>query len=388
VNTLAAIDTPSAITATHIDPRKIPISQITEFIFIGTGLYAATLPDQNKYDIQAVLDLRGRAKTTFPPSIQFKHVPLKDKGRPTPEQVEECFAFIGEAVKQEKRILVHCVAGINRSPAIVAGYLAQRLPYSFTIETAVEFVKEKRRAASGRLTRPTLVGVREYLGDYMNREPEVTAAPAEQAPTTTLVKYDAACRALAEASKVDEAKSIRDKAEAVRVYAKQAKNFDLERQAIEIRLRAERRTGELLKAAKESGHREKQGGDRKSKSPQGILIPKLADLNITARQSSDWQKMAEIPAEEFEAKLTTVAANHGKATTAAILRATAGVNAPTLEEIQTLETAQRLQDACKNAGLNVEISPSRQIGKFHVTYRNLSEAEIQQAIDAAKRRVA
>ena len=50
------------------------------------------------------------------------------------------------------------------------------------------------------------------------------------------------------------------------------------------------------------------------------------------------------------------------------------------------ETAQRLQDDCRKVGLNVDVSISRDPGKFHITYRNLSEAEIQQAIDAAKKR--
>jgi hypothetical protein len=50
------------------------------------------------------------------------------------------------------------------------------------------------------------------------------------------------------------------------------------------------------------------------------------------------------------------------------------------------ETAQRLQDECKAIGLNVDIAASRESGKFHLTYRNVSEVEIQQAIDGAKKR--
>src|SRR5690348_9102530 len=62
-----------------------------------------------------------------------------------------------------------------------------------------------------------------------------------------LIRYDAMCRAIADAYEADEVKQIRDKPRAIEMYARQARNVEAERRACEIRLRAERRCGQLLR---------------------------------------------------------------------------------------------------------------------------------------------
>jgi len=90
---------------------------------------------------------------------------------------------------------------------------------------------------------------------------------------------------------------------ALEVYAAQALNMDAERQAIEIRIRAERRAGEMLAEMKKTGQRDSGRGKRKAESGTTMPLPKLADLGISADQSSNWQQLAAVPQETFERSL-------------------------------------------------------------------------------------
>src|ERR1700679_793590 len=76
---------------------------------------------------------------------------------------------------------------------------------------------------------------------------EVRKDSAAHASALVDARYVAMCTAITECHRVDEVKDIRDKALALEVYAKQAQNMEAERRAIEIRIRAEHRAGELLK---------------------------------------------------------------------------------------------------------------------------------------------
>lgn len=120
--------------------------------------------------------------------------------------------------------------------------------------------------------------------------------------------WDKASRALAELHRVDEVKEIRDKAVALQTYAKQAKDTEMIQQATAVRMRAERRAGELLaEMAKNKGGGEPGIGRRGSNNVVApcdrIPPPKLSDLGINKTQSSRWQGLAALDLDIFEGKV-------------------------------------------------------------------------------------
>ena len=108
-----------------------------------------------------------------------------------------------------------------------------------------------------------------------------------------LVKYDAMVHAIMVCEKIDEVKDIRDKALALELYAQQAMNTDAERKACAVRLRAEKECGKRLAAM----------GEKRGRPEKRSQHTTISDLGISKDQSSKWQRLAQVPDDEFESAL-------------------------------------------------------------------------------------
>lgn len=94
------------------------------------------------------------------------------------------------------------------------------------------------------------------------------------------------------AASLDEIKTIRDRAELARVYARTAREgIEVQNRAAKLRLQAERKAGRLL------ANLRLRGGDRRSKHRQ--RLPTLAQVGITKHQSQRWQLLASVPENVF-----------------------------------------------------------------------------------------
>lgn len=137
--------------------------------------------------------------------------------------------------------------------------------------------------------------------------------------SNALVRLDGAVRALAEARTLDEIKQIHDKAQAAAEYARAAKlGLDAQNYAAEIKLRAERKAGELLAGLERA-------------TPQTAVIMSnaghdteyaqvLADTDTNRQQAHRWQKIAAMPEQRFEAFIENTRAAGDELTTAGALR--------------------------------------------------------------------
>lgn len=118
-----------------------------------------------------------------------------------------------------------------------------------------------------------------------------------------LALYEKACQALAQAKSIDEVKDVRDKAEAMRAYARQSRNRQLEIDASEIRFRAERRLGELMQEQRESVGLN-AGARGLGTQVRVDTKPTLAEVGIDKNLADRARKYAAIPAQKFEGILS------------------------------------------------------------------------------------
>lgn len=118
-----------------------------------------------------------------------------------------------------------------------------------------------------------------------------------------LVLYDRACRALAEAKAIDEVKDILDTAVAMRAYAKQAKNRDLEADAVELRMRATRRLDQMRQAQAATVGLAKGTRGSKVKGARVDDKPTLAEAGIDKNLAQQGRKLGALSDPEFEQRV-------------------------------------------------------------------------------------
>jgi protein-tyrosine phosphatase len=110
----------------------------------GAGRHAARL---SREGIDRVVDLREQGTDVghWPPEVVITHLPLQDHGTPTLDELRDAAAMVSSLVKQGHEVLVHCQAGIERTPMVVCAAL---LLMGWSLPDAYQRVLEVRPEAA------------------------------------------------------------------------------------------------------------------------------------------------------------------------------------------------------------------------------------------------
>ncbi len=118
-------------------PKNI-CHQIVPNLFVG-GQAATQFAAHLKID--CIISIGAKSKSIE----QFEnfHFGLRDdKTLDIQKELEEIVGIIAEQLNRNRRVLVHCKAGINRSPSFVLAFICKAC--SFSIEEGMEFIVSKR----------------------------------------------------------------------------------------------------------------------------------------------------------------------------------------------------------------------------------------------------
>ena len=139
--------------------NRSSISKITENIYTSGYLVAKDIPFLLKNNFTHVINCsRGSSMETtndesaeannYDKSPSIKYLPIFLRDDPGADIIQ-CFFQTIDFIENEKesnkpkKILIHCIEGISRAPALIAGYLMWK--QNLKVENAIEFMKSKRK---------------------------------------------------------------------------------------------------------------------------------------------------------------------------------------------------------------------------------------------------
>jgi len=119
----------------------MPITKILERLYLGSASDADRLAVANPAGISAVINVSTEKSEHKGPGLAYLHFPVRDGASIEPWIFEQVITAIAEQIRSGK-VLVHCSAGMSRSPVMVAVYL--RYAGHECFECALQTIAELR----------------------------------------------------------------------------------------------------------------------------------------------------------------------------------------------------------------------------------------------------
>lgn len=110
---------------------------------VENKLYLGSICETPPNNITCIINLSGEKHKEKhrirKQQIKIYNIELEDSPE-TP--IETLFDYVINIIEHEPCVYIYCLAGISRSPTMVAAYLMHK--YSMTTEESIEYIRERR----------------------------------------------------------------------------------------------------------------------------------------------------------------------------------------------------------------------------------------------------
>ncbi|MBN3291811.1 DUS5 phosphatase, partial [Polypterus senegalus] len=122
-------------------------AEILPFLFLGSAYHASRQDYLKDLHITALLNVSQRATDHFKGQVHYKWIPVEDSHTADiSSHFKEAIEFIDCVRQGGGKVLVHCEAGISRSPTICMAYIMKTK--KMCLEDAFDFIKQRRSLIS------------------------------------------------------------------------------------------------------------------------------------------------------------------------------------------------------------------------------------------------
>uniref|UniRef100_A0A663MJ06 protein-tyrosine-phosphatase n=1 Tax=Athene cunicularia TaxID=194338 RepID=A0A663MJ06_ATHCN len=119
--------------------------EILPFLYLGSAYHASKCEFLANLHITALLNVSRKSSESFKDQYCYKWIPVEDSHTADiSSHFQEAIDFIGR--RTGGKILVHCEAGISRSPTICMAYLMKTK--KLCLEEAFDYIKQRRSLIS------------------------------------------------------------------------------------------------------------------------------------------------------------------------------------------------------------------------------------------------
>ncbi|XP_030886527.1 dual specificity protein phosphatase 5 [Leptonychotes weddellii] len=146
--------------------------EILPFLYLGSAYHASKCEFLANLHITALLNVSRRISESCTTHLHYKWIPVEDSHTADiSSHFQEAIDFIDCVREKGGKVLVHCEAGISRSPTICMAYLMKAK--QFRLKDAFDYIKQRRSVVSPNFG---------FMGQLLQYESEILPS-TPQAPS-------------------------------------------------------------------------------------------------------------------------------------------------------------------------------------------------------------